>query len=337
MRYEDAGVNIRLAESITENIKKIAGRTRNDRVVLGIGAFGAGYSFGVDDILVSSTDSVGTKVLIAAMANQHSGIGEDIVNHCVNDILCQGAEPLFFMDYIASGALLKETIIQLVEGMAKACAALGIPLAGGETAEMPDVYQPGAYDLAGFIVGRVSRKRLIDGTRIREGDVLLGLPSSGLHTNGYSLVRKVVFELSGIRVDDWVEELGTTVGNALLKTHRCYYGPVSAVLKSFNIHGIVHITGGGFRSNIGRVLPKGLAAVVDTRGWQPPPLFGWLQRTGSIGSDEMYSTFNMGVGMILILSPEDLGGVKAELGALGEQPYWVGKIVKGEGGVELAR
>jgi phosphoribosylformylglycinamidine cyclo-ligase len=337
MRYEDAGVNIRLAEDITEEIKRLAESTRNERVLVGVGGFGAAYAIGSDDILVSSTDSVGTKVLIAAMAHQHASIGEDIVNHCVNDILCQGAKPLFFMDYIAMSVLVKEVVIQLVEGMARACRTLGIPLAGGETAEMPDVYQPGGYDLAGFIVGKVKKKRLIDGSNIRDEDVLLGLPSSGLHTNGYSLVRRVVFEISGMSVDERVEELGATVGEALLKAHRSYYQPVAPLVESQCLHGIVHVTGGGFKANVGRLLPRGLRAIIDTRKWQPPPLFGWLQRIGRIDPGEMYSAFNMGIGMILVLSPSDLEKVQGELTRMKEDSYLIGKVVKGERGVELVK
>jgi phosphoribosylformylglycinamidine cyclo-ligase len=337
MRYKDAGVNVRLAEEITEEIKRLAESTRNEKVLVGVGGFGAAYAVGSDDILVSSTDSVGTKVLIAAMANQHTSIGEDIVNHCVNDILCQGAKPLFFMDYIAMSVLVKEVVIQLVQGMAKACRALGIPLAGGETAEMPDVYQPGGYDLAGFVVGKVRKKRLIDGSIIRDGDVLLGLPSSGLHTNGYSLARRAVFEISGLRVDERVEELGATVGEELLKAHRCYYRSVGPLVENQCLHGIAHVTGGGFQANVGRLLPKGLRAIIDTSTWQPPPLFSWLQRVGKIDPDEMYSTFNMGIGMVLVLSASDLEKVQGELTGMREDSYLIGKVVKGKRGVELVK
>lgn len=337
MRYKDAGVDLRLAKNIKLDIKKIASQTLNQRVLCGIGSFGAVYDLGHNHILVSSTDSVGTKTLIATLVNEHRSIGEDIVNHCVNDILCQGAEPLFFMDYIASSKIIRDTVIQLVEGISEACKKVEIPLIGGELAEMPDVYQSGEYDLVGFIVGKVDRHILIDGSKIKPGDILIGLPSSGLHTNGYSLVRKVVFELGKLKVNDWVEEIGTTVGEELLKTHRCYHSIVTFLLREIEIHGIVHITGGGFQGNIPRILPEGLRAVVDTKSWNPLPVFRWLKRIGEIDTEEMYNTFNMGVGMILIVSPPYLEPLKDRFTKLNENYYLIGKIIEGRRGVDLVK
>lgn len=337
MRYEDAGVNLQTAKEIKADIKRVASSTLNEKVTCGVGSFGAIYDLDQNHILVSSTDSVGTKIVIARMVNEHRSIGEDIVNHCVNDILCQGAEPLFFMDYIASSKLQKEVVIQLVEGIADACKEVGIPLVGGETAEMPGVYRPGEYDLVGFIIGRTNRKNVIDGSHVKPGDIFIGLPSTGLHTNGYSLARKIVFELMEMKVDDCIAEIGTTVGEELLKVHRCYYGLVSSLLKRLPLHGIVHITGGGFEGNIPRVLPEGLKAIVDTRSWDPLPVFNWLRRMGRVGLEEMYATFNMGIGMVLIVSPRNLGELEETFRELNENYFRIGKIVEGRRGVELVR
>jgi len=337
MKYRDAGVDIQAAREIKAEIKRVARRTLNEKVLWSIGAFGAGYELNDGPILVSSTDSVGTKILIARMINEHHSIGEDIVNHCVNDILCQGAEPLFFMDYIAGSSLVKGIVMELVEGVANACKKVGIPLVGGETAELPDVYQPGEYDLVGFIVGSVDKKRVVDGSQIKSGDTLIGLRSTGLHTNGYSLARKVVFELAGMSVYDRVEEVGTTVAQEFLKIHRCYHKTVQSLLKKIRLHAIVHITGGSFEENIPRVLPQGLRAIVDTKSWEPLPVFNWLRRVGEISWEEMYSTFNMGIGMILIVSPEDVAELKEELRRLDEDYSPIGRITEGARGVELIR
>ncbi len=337
MKYKDAGVDVELGESVTSDIKKIASATSNERVLRGVGSFGAVYRLDENQILVSSTDSVGTKTMIARLANEHRTIGEDIVNHCVNDILCQLATPLFFMDYIACGHLEKRLVTQLIEGIADACKAIGIPLVGGETAEMPGVYRAGEYDLVGFVVGRVGNEEISGEATPQEGDLLIGIPSNGFHTNGYSLVRKVVFERSGLNIGDWVDELDSTVGDALLKPHRCYYREVSRLIEKIDLHGIVHITGGGFQGNIPRVLPTGLEAVVDTRKWTPIPVFQWVQRLGEIELDEMYRTFNMGIGMVLIVRPTSLDVIEREFGELREEFHVIGELREGRRGVELIR
>lgn len=337
MKYKDAGVDLQLAKDIKVDIKRIASNTLNERVVCGVGSFGAAYDIGQNYILVSSTDSVGTKTLVARLMNEYRGVGEDIVNHCVNDILCQGAEPLFFLDYIASSQIEKNVVIQLVEGIAEACKKVGISLVGGELAEMPDIYQPDEYDLVGFIVGRVDKRKMIDGSKIKPGDIIVGLPSSGLHTNGFSLARKIVFGLEKMKVEDWVEELGATVGKELLKTHRCYHKIISSLLKEIEVRGIVHITGGGFEGNIPRILPNGVRAILDTKSWQPPPVFKWLKRIGKIDTEEMYATFNMGIGMLLIVPPTNLIELEEEFKKLNEDYCLIGEIVEGEKGVELVK
>ena len=337
MRYRDAGVDRELGDEIKASIKTIVSKTVNERVVCGVGGFGAVYDMKKEGLLVSSADSVGTKTLIARLAGRHHTIGQDIVSHCVNDILCHGAEPLFFLDYIASSKLEKQIVLELVEGMAEACKEVRMVLIGGETAEMPDVYLPGEYDLVGFIVGSVPRERVIDGSRIKAGDVVIGLPSSGLHTNGYSLARRVVLDLAQMKVNDWVDDLGTTVGEALLKPHRCYFNLVSFFLKEIAIHGIVHITGGGFEGNVPRVLPEDVKVVLDTKSWEPLPVFRWLQQLGKIGWEEMYRTFNMGMGMLLIIPPEHCDRLIAQCEERQEMCRVVGKVVKGERGVQLVR
>jgi phosphoribosylformylglycinamidine cyclo-ligase len=284
-----------------------------------------------EPVLVSSTDGVGTKIKVATLAGVHDTVGHDIVNHCVNDILVQGAVPLFFLDYLAVGRIDVDRVEAIVRGVAAACAEVGCPLVGGETAQMPEVYGPDDYDLAGFIVGLVERERALTGGAVREGDVLVGLPSSGLHTNGYTLARRVLFEALGHRVDTPLPELGTTVGAALLAPHRSYLSALEPLLERRKIHALAHITGGGFPGNIPRVLPPGLGARVRTGAWAVPPLFRLIQKGGAVAEDEMYRTFNMGIGMVAMVAPDDLHDVEHSLERRGETSYVIGSVVKGTG------
>jgi phosphoribosylformylglycinamidine cyclo-ligase len=290
---------------------------------------------GKDQILVASTDGVGTKLKIATLAGRHDTVGQDIVNHCVNDILVQGAKPLFFMDYIGTSKVDRRIMAQLVGGMCKACRENGCALLGGETAEMPGVYPPGEYDLVGTIVGAVGRKEAITGAAIRPGNVILALPSSGLHTNGYSLARKIVFETAGLSVKDRFPGLKESVADVLLAVHRSYLKPVSALLGKVRVRGLAHITGGGFPDNVPRVLPKGVTAVIDRASWTVPPLFQFLQEQGGVDRDEMYRVFNMGIGMVIMVSAEEAGKALAILKAVRAKPVVIGRIEKGSEPVRL--
>jgi phosphoribosylformylglycinamidine cyclo-ligase len=284
-----------------------------------------------EPVLVASADGVGTKLKVAFLAQRHDTIGRDLVNHCVNDILVQGAEPLFFLDYLATGRLSPAVAESIVAGMAAACRENGCALLGGETAEMPGFYRDGEYDVAGFIVGAVDRARLITGRTIAAGDVLVGVPSSGLHTNGYSLARRVVFDHLGLGVDSYVPELSRTVGEALLEPHRSYLPVIKPILEGGRIKGMAHITGGGITDNLPRVLPHGTAAVVDTSAWEVPPIFTWLERSGNIPHDDMMRTFNMGIGVIIVTGRDHADSFIAELTAHGERDARViGEIVPGE-------
>jgi phosphoribosylformylglycinamidine cyclo-ligase len=300
-----------------------------------IGSFGGLFRLDKDacrePVLVSSVDGVGTKLKVAFMTGRHDTVGTDLVNHCVNDILVQGAVPLFFLDYLAVGKIDVDKVEAIVRGLAAACSEVGCPLIGGETAQMPDVYAPEDYDLAGFIVGAVDREKALTGAAVREGDVLLGLPSSGLHTNGYTLARKVLFAVMGYRVDTHVPELGTTVGAALLAPHRSYLSALEPLIERKKIHALAHITGGGFAGNIPRVLPEGLGARVRKSAWAVPPLFRLIQKGGAVAEDEMYRTFNMGIGMVVIVDPGDLHDVEHSLERRGETSFVIGSVVKGSG------
>jgi phosphoribosylformylglycinamidine cyclo-ligase len=284
-----------------------------------------------EPVLVASTDSVGTKVKVAIAAGVHDTVGHDIVAHCVNDILVQGAVPLFFLDYLALGRLDAGKVEAIVSGVARACAELGCPLIGGETAQMPDLYAPEDYDLAGFIVGVVDRSLALTGEAVREGDVLLGLPSSGLHTNGYSLARKVLFERLGFDVRIELPELGGSVGAALLVPHRSYLSALEPLVERRKLRALAHITGGGFPGNLPRVLPEGLGARIRKESWSVPPLFRLIQKGGDVPEDEMYATFNMGVGMVAICAPEELHDVEHSLERRGETSFVIGQVVRGEG------
>lgn len=329
MRYEDAGVNIDESERAVSFIKKLARRTLTGGVLTGIGAFGAGFRLAgwKQPVLVSSADGVGTKLKVAFLAGRHDTVGEDLVNHCVNDIAVQGAEPLFFLDYFATGTLDAKVAAQVVTGMARACRANGCALIGGETAEMPGLYAPGEYDLAGFIVGAVERPRLLTGKSIRRGDALLGLPSSGLHTNGYSLARKLLFDVAGYGPNTFLREFGCTVGEELLKVHRSYLAALRALARDGLLKGAAHVTGGGITGNAPRMLARRLAAQIDTSSWKVLPVFELLRRIGRIPEDDYRRTFNLGIGMVLAVSSRKLSQAKRVLDKLGEQYHEIGRVI----------
>src|SRR5919201_1666860 len=321
MDYKQSGVDIDAGNEVVRRIRGLARGTATPGVLSDLGSFGGLFHLGAqprrDPVLVSSADGVGTKLRVAFMTGVHDTVGVDLVNHCVNDILVQGAEPLFFLDYLATGRLEPDVAVTIVEGLARACRENGCALLGGETAEMPGFYGDGEYDLAGFIVGVVERERLIDGSRVAPGDVLIGVPSSGLHTNGYSLARRVVFEHLRLDVGSYVPELSRTVGDALLEPHRSYLPIVQPMLDGGRIKGMAHITGGGITDNLPRVLPHGTAAIVDRSSWQVPPIFTWLQRSGNVPADDMMRTFNMGIGLIIVTAKEQAEALISELAARG--------------------
>jgi phosphoribosylformylglycinamidine cyclo-ligase len=310
MEYRQSGVDIDAGNDAVRRIRSLARSTFTADVLSDIGSFGGLFRLdprGAEEpVLVSSADGVGTKLKVAFMTGRHDSIGADLVNHCVNDILVQGARPLFFLDYLATGRLSPEVAEQIISGVASACRANGCALIGGETAEMPGFYQAGEYDLAGFIVGLVDRRRIIDGRTIERGDLLVGLPSAGLHTNGYSLARHVVFEQLGLGSERFVDELGMTVADALLAPHRSYLRVLQHAIESGIVRGMAHITGGGLTENVPRILPEGCDAVIRRGSWRVLPIFGFLQRGGSIPDAEMHRVFNMGIGMVVVCAPADL-------------------------------
>jgi len=339
--YKQSGVDIDAGNEVVRRIKSMARGTFTPGVLSEIGSFGGLFHVGaagvVDPVLVSSADGVGTKLRVAFMTGIHSTIGIDLVNHCVNDILVQGARPLFFLDYLATGRLDPDVAVQIVDGLARACRANGCALLGGETAEMPGFYADGEYDVAGFIVGVVGRADVIDGRAIVPGDVLIGLPSTGMHTNGYSLARRIAFEQAGLSVSTQVPELGTTIGNALLAPHRSYLPVIGPVLGERLIKGMAHITGGGITDNLPRVLPDGTSALIDRRAWTVPPIFRWLQRAGAVPDADMLRTFNMGIGLIVVCAAEAEGRLLDLLAVQGEpDAVRVGEIVAGGQGVAYA-
>jgi phosphoribosylformylglycinamidine cyclo-ligase len=317
MDYKAAGVDIDAGNEVVRRIRGLARGTHTRGVVSELGSFGGLFHLGArgyrDPVLVSSADGVGTKLRVAFLTGVHDTIGLDLVNHCVNDILVQGAEPLFFFDYLATGRLDPDVAVRIVEGLARGCRENGCALLGGETAEMPGFYADGEYDVAGFIVGAVERERLIDGGTIAAGDALIGIPSSGLHTNGYSLARSIAFDRLGLSVRDRVDELGATVGEALLTPHRSYLPIVRPLLSSGAIKGMAHITGGGITDNLPRILPPGTEAVIRAGSWDVPPIFQWLERAGGVLREDMLRTFNMGVGLLLVVAPADVDRAIAAL------------------------
>lgn len=333
IRYQHAGVNIDEASRAVASIRSLARRTFTPDVLTDIGSFGAGFRLQGyrDPVLISSADGVGTKIKVAFMTGRHTTIGEDLVNHCVNDIAVQGAQPLFFLDYFSAGTLDARVAADVVGGIARACKANRCALIGGETAEMPGLYQPGEYDLAGFIVGAVERRRLITGAKIKPGDVLLGLPSTGLHTNGYSLARKLLFEVAGYGPDTYLQELGATVADALLKVHRSYLKPLRALADANLLKGAAHITGGGITDNTPRILPKGLGARVHVGAWPVPPVFALLKRIGNVPEDDWRRTFNCGIGMIAVVAERRVEDAAKILNSLREPFFRIGEVVKGKG------
>lgn len=339
LTYKDAGVDKEAGYKQVKLIKNLIKKTHTPGVLSDIGGFAGLFQLDIknyeEPVLVSGTDGVGTKLRVAFMMDRHDTIGEDCVAMCANDILCQGAKPLFFLDYIATGKLIPEKMANIVEGVSNGCMKAGCALIGGETAEMPGFYDEDEYDIAGFCVGVVDKSRIINGESIEEGDYIIGLPSNGIHSNGYSLVRKIVFEKEGMKADTFVEELGTSIGEELLKPTRIYTNPVYGLVEKFDIKGICHITGGGFYENIPRMLPEGLSVHIDTKVINTPVIFSLLQRWGGISTKEMYSTFNMGVGMILVISKEELEDIKTYLEDIEEEFYILGRVEKGSEGVVL--
>ncbi len=335
--YRDAGVDIDAQDKALEQIKKMVRSTYTDGVLSDQGAFGGMFRVpgGVKDpVLVASADGVGTKLKIAFLSGRHTTVGQDLVNHCINDILVQGAHPLFFLDYMATGVLDPDVAADVIGGVAAACSEHGVALLGGETAEMPGFYADGEYDMAGFIVGIVDGSRILDSSAVREGDLLVGLPSDGLHTNGYSLARKIFFDVMGLRWDDGVDGLQGSVADELLKVHQCYLGPVWPLVEKGRVSALAHITGGGLTDNVPRVLPEGLKAVIKVGAWDIPPVFRVLSSRGQVPADDMWRTFNMGVGMVLIVSPKELEGVLGHLRGVDCPGFVMGRIDKGERGVE---
>jgi len=336
MKYADAGVNIAVADDAKQRIRHLASKTFTPAVLGGIGGFGG--LFGLDTkkwkepVLVSSADGVGTKLKVAMAMGVHSTVGGDLVNHCVNDILVQGAEPLFFLDYLAMGKLDPAIVEQLVDGMSRSCRKAGCALIGGETAEMPGFYAPGEYDLAGFIVGVVDRKKLLTGKNVKPGDTLLGLPAAGLHTNGYSLARKLIFDVAKLKPDTYVAEVGNKIGAELLKPHVCYAPALKSLLARGWISALAHITGGGIPGNLPRVLPSGVKATIDLDAWPIPTIFKYLAKLGEIDADELLQSFNMGIGMIAIVPADFVKDAEADLKRRREKFFRIGRIERGDTG-----
>jgi phosphoribosylformylglycinamidine cyclo-ligase len=335
MDYRQAGVDIDAGNETVRRIRSLARATFTPGVLSDIGSFGGLFHLDrdrfPDPVLVSSADGVGTKLKVAFMTGRHDTIGADLVNHCINDILVQGAEPLFFLDYLATGRLSPDVAEQVVGGVARACRENGCALIGGETAEMPGFYADGEYDIAGFIVGAVDRAKIVDGGSIVPGDVLIGLPSTGLHTNGYSLARRVFFDVAGLQPDTFVPELGAPAGAALLAPHRCYLPYVRPLLDRGYVKGLAHITGGGITENLPRILPEGCAAEIDRRAWNIPPIFQFIQDRGGVGRDDMYRTFNMGVGLVIACTAHDAERIVDTVAATGEpNAVRIGVVASGD-------
>lgn len=335
LTYADAGVDIDAGNKAVSLIKEEVNSTLRREVLTGIGGFSGLFALDTSKynqpVLVSSTDGVGTKLKIAILLNKHNTIGIDTVAMCANDIIVQGAEPLFFLDYLSVGKLIPEKIADIVSGVATGCRLAGCALIGGETAEMPGLYQENEYDIAGFIVGVVERDNIINGNKIQSGDVLIGLPSSGLHSNGYSLVRKALFERAGYSVDTYHEQIGRTIGEELLEPTRIYVQTILPLLEKYDIKGMAHITGGGIIENIPRVLPPGLGAEIEKGSWDANPIFELIKEIAGIGDIEMCRTFNMGIGMVLVVSPDQVEDITEFLKKEGEKSYNIGRVIPGEG------
>jgi phosphoribosylformylglycinamidine cyclo-ligase len=333
--YADAGVSIDNANRAVAKIREYARSTFNERTLTEIGSFGGMFSGAfpnmAEPVLVASADGVGTKLKLAFETGIHNTVGADLVNHCVNDILVQGARPLFFLDYFATGKLEPDVTASVVEGMARACKENGCVLLGGETAEMPDFYPPGEYDLAGFIVGVVDKQKVIDGKSIAPGDLVLGIPSNGLQTNGYSLARKLFFEVGGYNTETYLDELASTVGEALLATHQSFLPQIGQLLDGGTIKGLVHITGGGFLENIPRILPDGVSVEINRGTWPELPVFGLMQKLGNVSDHEMFRTFNMGIGMIVVCRANDADSVMSAI----PECKKIGQVVAGSKSVDI--
>lgn len=335
LTYKEAGVDTKEGERAVSLMKPHVKKTFNENVLTGLGGFGSLFRLDVKDmeepILVSGTDGVGTKLKLAFLMDKHDTVGQDCVAMCVNDVLCQGAKPLFFLDYIATGKVKAEKIADIVKGIADGCVYAGCSLVGGETAEMPDFYSDGEYDMAGFSVGIVDRKKMIDGSKIKEGNVVIGIASSGIHSNGYSLVRKLFFDKLNMSVSDKVEELGTTLGEALITPTKIYANACNSVFEKTDVNGIVHITGGGFYENIPRIIPEGLGVSIKLGSWEILPIFQYIQTMGNIDLEEMFSTYNMGIGMMMVVDADKKDVVLSALEKAGEKASIIGEIVKGQG------
>ena len=327
--YKDAGVDIDSANAAVNRIKKYAKQTYNSNVLSNVGSFGGLYQLDPENVLVSSTDGVGTKLKIAFMTNKHYTVGQDLVNHCVNDILVMGAKPLFFLDYIGCGKVYPKVIEEIVRGLSIACKENKCALIGGEVAEMPGLYKEKEYDLASFIVGKVKRKKIIDGSNVRKGDVVIGLSSSGLHTNGYSLAIKVLLERAKLQLNDKPKGLGVALKDELLKVHLSYLKPVSEILTKFEVKAMAHITGGGLVENIPRVLPENVSVELVKKSWKVNSIFSLIQKLGNIADDEMYRVFNMGIGFVIIANGNDVNGVLKKLAKYPFKSQIIGKVVDG--------
>ncbi|MDQ0204884.1 phosphoribosylformylglycinamidine cyclo-ligase [Pectinatus haikarae] len=339
LTYRDAGVDIDAGNYSVSLIKDSVKATYRPEVLGDLGGFGGLFALNTakykEPVLVSGTDGVGTKLKLAFMLDKHDTIGQDAVAMCVNDVLVQGAEPLFFLDYLAVGKLEPEKVAAVVKGIAKACTESGCSLIGGETAEMAGFYSDGEYDIAGFTVGAVEKSKIITGEKLSSGDVLIGLPSTGIHSNGYSLVRKICFEHMGYKGTEYIDELGTTLAEELLKPTRLYPKVCLPLIDKFDLHAMVHITGGGFYDNIPRILPEKCAALIDASAWQMPVIFSLLQKWGNVDWREMYRTFNMGIGMIIAVAAEDAPAVQKQLAAQNELSYIIGTVTPGNKNVVI--
>ena len=339
LSYRDAGVDIDAGNQAVEEMKEDVRSTYRPEVIGDLGGFGGLFAFNAkkyeEPVLVSGTDGVGTKLQIAFMMDRHDTIGQDAVAMCVNDILAQGAEPLFFLDYLAVGKLQAHQVAEIVRGVAGACKESGCALIGGETAEMAGFYKSGEYDIAGFCVGAVEKKKMLPRPDIQAGDILLGLPSSGLHSNGFSLVRKICFDHQKLSIDQQIPELNGTLGETLLTPTRLYPKVVLPLFEKFNLKGLVHITGGGFYDNIPRALPAGTSVTVDPTKWNAPPIFALLQKWGNVSPNEMYRTFNMGIGMVMIVSKEEASAMIQELETQGETVWQIGEVTDGKQDVKI--
>jgi phosphoribosylformylglycinamidine cyclo-ligase len=331
LTYKEAGVDIDAGDASVKKISKLAKLTFNENVLRDIGLFGAFYRLNASamkaPVLVSSVDGVGTKLKIAFMTGIHNTVGEDLVNHCVNDIMTSGAEPLFFLDYLALATLDPEVVEQIVEGMTRGCVNAKCALIGGETAEMPDFYKAGEYDISGTIVGIVDAEKIIDGSKINRGDLMIALPSNGLHTNGYSLARKIFFDINKFEADDYIEELGCTLGEELLRVHRSYQNAVLLLKDQPFLHGMSHITGGGIEGNTNRILPSARQLKIDWRSWEPPEIFRLIKEIGQVDEIEMRRVFNLGIGFIFIVDKNYIDMTFDQLKKCQQQPIVIGEIV----------